>query len=208
MYLYPFCILSNYSCCFSPGILLWPMANMSRCGWHQDTPNSLLHLFYTEPTQDTMMIAHVLTGQQTLGIWSPFTTICITTQPLKTNVRSCSFQLDWDIKEATFDIFHVYDCKLTSRNFHLGNMFIIYGKHWELCRQLFVLLWLVQKLVLWITSLYYMYLCCRFFIVGSKDMTARIYSLNPMENFVPVTLSGHRNTVIGCLFVGSSLDVS
>ncbi|KAK3722040.1 hypothetical protein QZH41_020155 [Actinostola sp. cb2023] len=46
----------------------------------------------------------------------------------------------------------------------------------------------------------------RFFIVGSKDMTARIYSLNPMENFVPVTLSGHRNTVIGCLFVGSSLD--
>lgn len=48
----------------------------------------------------------------------------------------------------------------------------------------------------------------RFFIVGSRDMSARIYSLNPMENFAPITLSGHRNSVIGCYFIGSSLDVS
>ncbi|XP_031564589.1 periodic tryptophan protein 2 homolog [Actinia tenebrosa] len=46
----------------------------------------------------------------------------------------------------------------------------------------------------------------RFFIVGSRDMTARIYSLDPMENFKPVTLSGHRNTVVGCFFIGNTLD--
>ncbi|XP_032218191.2 periodic tryptophan protein 2 homolog isoform X3 [Nematostella vectensis] len=46
----------------------------------------------------------------------------------------------------------------------------------------------------------------RFFIVGSKDMTARIYSLDPMENFSPVTLSGARNTIVGCFFQEGSLD--
>ena len=49
---------------------------------------------------------------------------------------------------------------------------------------------------------------CRFFVVGSRDMTSRIFSLFPMNGFLPVTLSGHRNTVIGCYFAQNSLDVS
>lgn len=48
----------------------------------------------------------------------------------------------------------------------------------------------------------------RFFVVGSRDMTGRIFSLFPVLNFSPVTLSGHRNTVIGCFFEENSLDVS
>nr|XP_058966700.1 periodic tryptophan protein 2 homolog isoform X2 [Pocillopora verrucosa] len=37
-------------------------------------------------------------------------------------------------------------------------------------------------------------------------MTGRIFSLFPVKNFVPVTLSGHRNTVIGCYFEDKSLN--
>jgi len=48
----------------------------------------------------------------------------------------------------------------------------------------------------------------RFFVVGSRDMTGRIFSLFPVANFSPVTLSGHRNTVRGCFFEENSLDVS
>ncbi|CAG8579166.1 16574_t:CDS:2 [Rhizophagus irregularis] len=40
----------------------------------------------------------------------------------------------------------------------------------------------------------------RFFISTSKDMTARIYSLHPIEGFTPITLAGHRNYVIGAYF--------
>ncbi|KAG9302928.1 hypothetical protein G9A89_022345 [Geosiphon pyriformis] len=39
-----------------------------------------------------------------------------------------------------------------------------------------------------------------YFLTTSKDMTAKIYSLNPMEGFVPITLSGHRDTVVGGYF--------
>lgn len=46
----------------------------------------------------------------------------------------------------------------------------------------------------------------RFFVVGSRDMTGRIFSLFPVVNFSPVTLSGHRNTVTGCFFEENSLD--
>ncbi|XP_020631360.1 periodic tryptophan protein 2 homolog [Orbicella faveolata] len=46
----------------------------------------------------------------------------------------------------------------------------------------------------------------RFFVVGSRDMTGRIFSLFPVVNFSPVTLSGHRNTVRGCFFEENSLD--
>ena len=48
----------------------------------------------------------------------------------------------------------------------------------------------------------------RFFVVGSRDMTSRIFSLFPMTSFSPVTLSGHRNSVTGCYFEKNSLDVS
>lgn len=48
----------------------------------------------------------------------------------------------------------------------------------------------------------------RFLAVGSRDMTACIFSLFPVKNFTPVTLSGHRNTVRGCYFEENSLNVS
>ena len=32
----------------------------------------------------------------------------------------------------------------------------------------------------------------RYFITGSHDHTARIYSLNPEDGYVPITLTGHR----------------
>ena len=40
----------------------------------------------------------------------------------------------------------------------------------------------------------------RFFITGSRDMTARIYSTNPIEGYQPLTLTGHRNYVVGVFF--------
>ncbi|CAJ0641939.1 2030_t:CDS:2 [Entrophospora sp. SA101] len=39
-----------------------------------------------------------------------------------------------------------------------------------------------------------------FFLSASKDMTAKIYSLNPIEDFIPITLTGHRDYVIGAYF--------
>ena len=45
-------------------------------------------------------------------------------------------------------------------------------------------------------------------MVGSRDMTSRIFSLFPRKHFTPVTLAGHRNSVIGCYFEQNSLDVS
>ena len=36
-----------------------------------------------------------------------------------------------------------------------------------------------------------------FFLSASKDMTAKIYSLNSIEGFIPITLTGHRDYVIG-----------
>ncbi|KAG0301506.1 hypothetical protein BGZ98_008287 [Dissophora globulifera] len=40
----------------------------------------------------------------------------------------------------------------------------------------------------------------KFFVTTSKDMSARIYSTNPTEGFVPRTLSGHRDSVLGAWF--------
>ncbi|KAK3832335.1 MAG: WD40 repeat-like protein [Linnemannia gamsii] len=40
----------------------------------------------------------------------------------------------------------------------------------------------------------------KYFLTTSKDMSARVYSTNPIEGFVPFTLSGHRDTVIGAWF--------
>ena len=48
----------------------------------------------------------------------------------------------------------------------------------------------------------------RFFVSGSEDMTARVYSLNPMKDFTPITLSGHRNMIVSSFFEDKSLDVS
>lgn len=40
----------------------------------------------------------------------------------------------------------------------------------------------------------------RFLLSASKDLTARIWSLNPEEGFVPTTLGGHRDAVIEAWF--------
>lgn len=40
----------------------------------------------------------------------------------------------------------------------------------------------------------------RFFITTSKDMTARLYSLDPVDGFRPKTFTGHRDAVIGAYF--------
>ncbi|KAL2118407.1 hypothetical protein VTJ04DRAFT_8067 [Mycothermus thermophilus] len=40
----------------------------------------------------------------------------------------------------------------------------------------------------------------RFFLSASKDLTARIWSVNPEEGFTPTVLSGHRQGVVGAWF--------
>ncbi|CAG8453180.1 5860_t:CDS:2 [Paraglomus brasilianum] len=40
----------------------------------------------------------------------------------------------------------------------------------------------------------------QYFISCSKDMTARIYSVNPIEGFTKTVLSGHKDTVVGAFF--------
>jgi len=42
----------------------------------------------------------------------------------------------------------------------------------------------------------------RFFLTASKDLTARVWSLNPIEGFVPTTLSSHKDSVVGAWFSG------
>ncbi|ORY71589.1 WD40-repeat-containing domain protein [Pseudomassariella vexata] len=40
----------------------------------------------------------------------------------------------------------------------------------------------------------------RFFLTASKDLTARIWSLNPEEGFTPTVLSGHKQGIVGAWF--------
>ncbi|PQE23792.1 Periodic tryptophan 2 protein [Rutstroemia sp. NJR-2017a BBW] len=40
----------------------------------------------------------------------------------------------------------------------------------------------------------------RFFLSAAKDLTARIWSLDPQEGFIPTTLAGHREGVMGAWF--------
>ncbi|KAI1864893.1 hypothetical protein JX265_004101 [Neoarthrinium moseri] len=40
----------------------------------------------------------------------------------------------------------------------------------------------------------------RFFLTASKDLTARVWSLDPEDGFVPTVLSGHKQAVIGAWF--------
>ena len=48
----------------------------------------------------------------------------------------------------------------------------------------------------------------RFFLSTSKDLTAKIWSLNPEESFVPTTLAGHREGVVGGWFSKDQESVS
>jgi WD40 repeat protein len=43
----------------------------------------------------------------------------------------------------------------------------------------------------------------RFIVTGSKDMSARLYSLNPIPGFVPVTLGGHKSTIVQAAFAST-----
>ena len=47
----------------------------------------------------------------------------------------------------------------------------------------------------------------RCFITTSKDMTARLYTLNPLEGFRPKTFAGHKNAVLGAYFSSDSKSV-
>ncbi|KAL7275789.1 U3 snoRNP protein [Rhizina undulata] len=40
----------------------------------------------------------------------------------------------------------------------------------------------------------------RFFLTAAKDLTAKIYSLNPTEGFIPTSLAGHKDSVVGTYF--------
>jgi len=40
----------------------------------------------------------------------------------------------------------------------------------------------------------------RFFLTASKDLTARVWSLDPEQGFVPTTLAGHRQAVLAAWF--------
>jgi hypothetical protein len=45
---------------------------------------------------------------------------------------------------------------------------------------------------------------CRYLVSGSKDMSARIYSVTPVEGFVPITLSAHRSTIVSASFASDT----
>ena len=45
-------------------------------------------------------------------------------------------------------------------------------------------------------------------MVGSTDMSARVYSIAPMDGFKPFVVTGHKNAIVGCFFDKDSLDVS
>lgn len=47
----------------------------------------------------------------------------------------------------------------------------------------------------------------RYLVVGSRDMTSRIFPLFSSTDFAPVTLSGHRSSLVGCYFDEKSLNI-
>jgi hypothetical protein len=48
----------------------------------------------------------------------------------------------------------------------------------------------------------------RFFLTTSADLTARLFSLNPIEGYRPKTLAGHRDMIIGGWFGADQATVS
>lgn len=40
----------------------------------------------------------------------------------------------------------------------------------------------------------------RFFLASSKDMTAKVFSLDPVEGFLPTSMAGHKDSVVGAYF--------
>lgn len=48
----------------------------------------------------------------------------------------------------------------------------------------------------------------RYFITASKDMTARLYTLHPLEGYKPKTFAGHRDALVGAFFSEDEKSVS
>jgi periodic tryptophan protein 2 len=48
----------------------------------------------------------------------------------------------------------------------------------------------------------------RCFITTSRDMTARLFTLDPLEGFRPKTFAGHRDVVLGAYFASDGRQVS
>lgn len=48
----------------------------------------------------------------------------------------------------------------------------------------------------------------RFFLTTSRDMSAKLYTLDPVEGFRPKTFGGHRNVVVGAFFSDDEKTVS
>ena len=46
----------------------------------------------------------------------------------------------------------------------------------------------------------------RWVVVGSKDLTARVYSANHLEGYAPPTLAGHREPLVHVAFAGDAGD--
>ena len=44
----------------------------------------------------------------------------------------------------------------------------------------------------------------QFIAVASRDLTARVFSLNPIDGFSPMTLSGHRDRLVGVFFTSAT----
>jgi periodic tryptophan protein 2 len=49
---------------------------------------------------------------------------------------------------------------------------------------------------------------CRCFITTSRDMTARLFTLDPLEGFRPKTFAGHRDLVLRAFFSADGKSVS
>lgn len=48
----------------------------------------------------------------------------------------------------------------------------------------------------------------RYFLTTSRDMTARMYTLDPVEGFKPKSFGGHRDIVLGAWFSDDEKTVS
>ncbi|EGG06958.1 uncharacterized protein MELLADRAFT_35901 [Melampsora larici-populina 98AG31] len=50
--------------------------------------------------------------------------------------------------------------------------------------------------------------CSSYFLTTSKDMSSRMYTVNPVEDFRPRTFTGHKESVLGAWFTGKIGDVN
>ena len=53
-----------------------------------------------------------------------------------------------------------------------------------------------------------LFVYCRAFCVGSKDMNTRVYGTQKFRNLIVYSMSGHTDVIVGAFFELNSLDVS